>query len=132
MFETRLIGVFVVDLFEQSFDEKVQVTRSVPQGRQFQIRYGQAIEEVLPESALGDLSGQASIRRSDDPHIDFAMGSRAYGKNPPILQDTKELHLRGRGKFADLVKEQCTIVGCLEISNPGSVRTCEGALFVTE
>ena len=132
MLETRLIGVFVVDLFEQSFHEKVQVTRSVPQGRQLQIRHGQAIEEVLSESAMSDLSGQAPIRRSDDPYVDLAMGRRPNGHNLSILQDTKKLDLGGRGKFADLVKEQCSVVGGLEIPGPGPVGASEGAFFVTE
>src|SRR5690606_38796923 len=59
-----------VGLLQQAVDERRQIPLAVAQGRQSQDGDGQAIEEVLPETAGATFAGQVAVRRRDHAHVD--------------------------------------------------------------
>ena len=132
MLVARLLRVVLVDLLEQSIQEKAQVARPLSQGGQQQTRHRKAIEEIFPESARRDFLGEGPVRRCDDPDIHLEWGCRADTQYLPFLEDTKELYLGGRGKLSNLVEEECSSVGRLEVASLHLVCAREGTSLVAK
>ena len=71
----------------------------------------QPIVEVTPERPPVDLGLEVPVRGGDQSHIDRHGLRRADRDHLPLLDGSKELHLRGGGHLADLVHEERAPLG---------------------
>src|SRR5262249_26338853 len=92
----------------------------------------EAIIEVLPEAALGDLGGEVPVRRRHDPHVDPARPAVADRHDLALLEDAEELRLHRRRHLADLVEEDRALLGGLEESPPVLRRAGKGPAAMAE
>lgn len=64
-----------------------------------------AVEEVLPESALTGHGPEIAIGRGDDAHVECAIDNVTETANLLLLQDPKKLHLKAMRRVCDLIQE---------------------------
>ncbi len=72
---------------------------------------GDAEVKVAAEGAGVHLAHEVPPRRGDDAHVYRAVRVRAYGLDPLLGQDTKELGLNVDGELAELVEKERPAVG---------------------
>src|SRR5512138_2389639 len=60
-----------VDLFQEPFQKKPEVTRAVAKRWDLQDGDSEPVEQVFAEAACDDLVGQGSIRSRDDADVDL-------------------------------------------------------------
>ena len=105
---------------------------ALAQRREAQGNDVQAIEEVLAELAFHDHLAQVRIGRRQDAHIHFDGFGPAQPHEFTFLDDTQQLGLSFHAHRADLVKENCALVGDFEKPALGSDGGSERSLDVAE
>src|SRR5512134_1708804 len=112
--------------------ESGDVLRSLAKGRDPDLDRVEPEEEVLAESAGGDLCADVRVGGRDHPHIHL---KRARGAEPlelAGLQDPEKLGLLADRHVGDLVQEESPAVGQLEASDAVGASVRESALDVAE
>ncbi len=108
------------------------VVAAFAQGRGVQGQHVQAVIEVFPETAGGNLGLQVAVGGGHRPHIHRHRTARTHGFDAALLQHAQQFDLHVQRHVADLVEEQGAAVGQLKAANAVGVRAGEGALAVTE
>ena len=91
-----------------------------------------AIEQVLPEGALGHTLVQRTVGGTDEAHIDALLLGGANACEHPLLDGTQQLGLQRHRQVAYLVEEKRTARGHLHASRLGCAGIGEGSLLVAE
>src|SRR5215468_2413213 len=92
----------------------------------------EAVEEILAEAPRGDLLLQVLVGSGDDAHVDAERLLAAHPLEGLLLQHAKDLGLCLEAHVRDLVEEQRTAIGQLELAAPSCHRAGEGAALVAE
>ena len=104
----------------------------LPQGRNADLHHVQAVEQVLPEGALGHLLLQVPVGGGDDAHIHLNVPQAAHPLEAPVLQKGQQLGLHGQGQLANLVQEHGSPVGQLHQALFSLIGPGKGPLFIAE
>jgi hypothetical protein len=94
--------------------EQGDVLPPVAQRRQVHLDGVEAEQQVLPESAGGDLGVQVGVGGRDQPHADLSRLRRAEPLELAGLDDAQQLLLLRQRDVGDFVEEQRAAVGQLE------------------
>jgi hypothetical protein len=89
--------------------ERPDVGAALSQGRHLDREHGEAIEEILAESAFVDIPPEVAIGGRDDSNICLEGRGRAQPLEPTILQDVQQLRLQLQRNLADLIQEELSI-----------------------
>src|SRR5690606_18975487 len=96
------------------------------------LHHAQTIEEILTEGPLVDHLPQVPVGRRHDAHVHRDLPVPADPLDLAVLQDAKELGLKGEVELADLVEEDRAAVGLLEAPAVALGRAGERAALVAE
>ena len=120
------------DAGEHGVGEAAQIFRPLSEWGDGEFDDFEAIEEILSEPPLVHVLREVAIRGRDDSRIELPLAIFADASDLVLLERAKELHLQGQRHLADLVEEQCALVGCLEQTGTVLDRAGERAARVTE
>src|SRR5258705_8877197 len=109
-----------------------QIRLALPQRGHPDGHHVEAVVEVLAERARPDRLPQVGVGGRDDPHVDLDGAGAAEPLDLPLLQGAEELRLQVDAQAADLVEEEGSSVGQLELAQLARVGAGEGALLVSE
>ncbi len=128
----NLAVVLSIKVRDQTFRKGHQVVAAIPQRRQMDMEDVKAVVEVLAKMApangvVGDLIGGGH-----DAHIHLELGLAPEPAHLRILQHAQKLRLRRHRHFANLVKQQSSMLRQFEASGPALGGSGEGSLFVPE
>src|SRR5438093_5266090 len=96
---------------EEMVDQQRNILLALPQGWQMDGDNVQAIEEVLTETAGGDLGLEIAMGGGNDADVRLAPKRRPYRAEFAFLNQAEQLHLHFQGQVADLVEEGRAAVG---------------------
>ena len=116
----------------QKLVRQVKDVISLPERRQSDREFVQAVIDILPEPASPHFPLEGDIRGGDDPreHLDRALAAEWLDLS--LLQRAQELRLRGQGKVDDLIEEQGSPSGKLELPLLSLMGTRERALLIAK
>ena len=117
---------------QEAVGEQGNVLAALAQRRHTNREGTEAVVEVVPEGAAGDLGGQVTVRGGDHAHVDLPRLPVAQRRHLALLEDAQQLRLHRHRHVADLVEEDGAPGGGLEESALVLRRTGEGAAAVTE
>src|SRR5207245_1149303 len=120
------------ELRDEAPHQERDVRPPLAQRRQIDVEDVEAVEEVVPEAAQGDLLLQGLVGRGDDAHVHLDRLRAADAEEGTVLEHTQQLHLRRRGHLPHLVEEDRAAVGQLEPAQSALGGTRERALLVAE
>src|SRR5262245_626854 len=112
--------------------QRGHVLDSLPQSRQQNREYVDAVPKILAKRTSRNHPGQIAMRGRHNPHI---YADRLLPANPldkPVLQHSQQSHLRRERQLTDLVKKERAAVSPLKPTLPCIGRARETALFVAE
>ena len=92
----------------------------------------EAVVEVQPEAAGGNLLAEVAVRGGDDPQVHFAPLQRSHGAEFVFLKQAQQLHLHFEREIANLVEEGGAAVGQLHESALALDGAAESALGMAE
>src|SRR5262249_58794107 len=104
----------------------------VAQGWHEEWNHVQPVKEILAKIAALDFLFQILIRRRDHPHIYLHRLRRAYRLEALLLQRAQHFALRAQAHIADLVQEECSAIGLVELASLVLLRARKTPLHVTE
>ena len=110
----------------------ISSVRTLAQRRNGDRHRTQAVIEILAEAARSDGLLQIHVRGRDDADVGLLDLRRPDADEFARLQHAQQARLRRMRQFGDLVEEDRTPVGLLEVALAGFERTGEGALLVAE
>ena len=113
-------------------DEQRDVFAPLLQRRNAYDDDAQAVEEILPESLLGDGAIEIDIRGGDDARVGVNRAIAADRTDLAVLQHAQQLHLHRRRHVADLVEKHRAAVRLLEDALAIRDRAGERAAYVAE
>src|SRR5262249_31302648 len=118
--------------FQEPGGERGNVVASLAQRRQAQHQALEPEVEILAKPSLGDAALEIAIAGGDDPDVHRHRARRADLVERLLLKHAQELALMIRSQLADLVEEQRSSIGLLEVAPTFTDRPGEAALDVTE
>src|SRR5207249_7322499 len=86
------------ELRDEAPHQERDVRPPLAQRRQIDVEDVEAVEEVVPEAAQGDLLLQGLVGRGDDAHVHLDRLRAADAEEGTVLEHTQQLHLRRRGQ----------------------------------
>src|SRR5262249_56912488 len=92
----------------------------------------QAKEEVAPEQPSLALGGEVAVAGSEHPDVHRSRLQASHASYRSLLEDPKQLRLRGERHLPDLVQEQGPALGGLDQACLGGTRSGERSSFVSE
>src|SRR6266852_4400823 len=92
----------------------------------------QAIVEVATKCGALYHVGQIAIGRSHEPNVHMVSASAAQPLELLFLQHTEKFALQAQRNIADLIQEECALVGQFETTDLLRDRACKSALFMPE
>lgn len=110
--------------------QRRNIFRPIPQGRDDPFDHAETVIQVLPEAVGLGLVLEAAIGGRHHPHIDLHAAFAADAANLEILEHPQQLGLQMQGHLADLVEEECPVVGQFERSPAAPRRAGKGPLLV--
>ena len=113
-------------------EQQRNVLRTLAQRRNGDRHRAQAVIEILAEAARSDGLLQIHVRGRDDADVGLLDLRRPDADEFARLQHAQQARLRRMRQFGDLVEEDRTPVGLLEIALAGFERSGEGAFLVAE
>ena len=90
------------------------------------------VVEVFAELVRAHRGFEVAVRRCDEPHIGPNDFLAADARELAVLQDVEQLGLQTQRHFTDLVEQQRSAVGRLELAGFLPIRAGERAFLVTE
>ena len=117
---------------EESVRDEEDILPALPERRHRQGDDAQAVVEVLPEAALGDGLSEVCVGGCENTYIHGNPLPTADPFDLPLLEETQELDLEGKGKLAHLIEEKGPALGVLHPPLPADVCPREGPLLVAE
>ena len=117
---------------EEVVEEEGEVVEALAEGGRFEADDVEAVEEVFAEGAAIDFDVEVAVCGGDDAEVDGSVVGFADASECAFLECAEEFGLVGEGELADLVEEECAVVGELEESGVGLVGAGEGAFGVAE
>jgi hypothetical protein len=121
-----------VELGDDLLGQEEHVVAAIAQGRQEERHDPDAVEEVAPEAAGGDLGAQRAVGGGDDAHVDGPRVASAHRGDGAPLDGAQELGLQLERQLGDLVEEQRPALRLPEVAGVVAHRAGEGAAHVTE
>ena len=122
--------------FHARFDEElageVEDIFPLPERRQSDHEFIQAIVDVLTEAARPHLTFQADIRRGDDPRVHSNRSGAAERLHLSFLQGPQALDLGRERMIGDFIEEEASPVSERALPFLPLIRSGECALFMTE
>ncbi len=95
-------------------DERQEVVRPLPQGRQFDGDDLQTIIEVFAEAGFKDLFFEVLVGGAHPANVHGPGPGLAEPPDLPVLEHAEEFRLEGKGQVPDLVQEKGPAVGFLD------------------
>src|SRR5258708_1568594 len=120
------------DLLEERVAQQHDVARALSKWYQTDVEHLQPVEEVFAKVATLDRLAQAAVGRRNDPAVGLQQPCPAKPLKFSLLKHAQELGLRRQAHLADLVEEQHTTGGELDLSRLGLLRAGERAPLVAE
>ena len=108
------------------------VFAALPQCRNIDGKYIQAIIKILSELTVARALREIAIGGGDDPYVHFEGTFRSYRVYVAMLQRPEQLDLHVETKFADFIKKQRAAVCLLKFAEVLIGRSRKRALFVAE
>ncbi len=124
--------VLLVEPFYEYLREGHDVFRALSQSRQMDVHRVDSVEEVLPESAFLHLLTQIHVRGADKADVHVPWFGVSDTGDCPVLKDPQKLCLKMQGNIPDLVQEQGSALGHLDLTDLVSVSVRKGPLDVAE
>src|SRR5579859_947449 len=126
--QTVQLGIFLDEVPGQRLD----VERTLAQGRQAQIDDVEAEEQILAERALAHFVLEIAVGGGDDAHIHLHRRIAADAVDLAFLQGAQQFGLQARVHFRYFVEQQGAAGGFLELAEAAGHGAGEGALLVAE
>src|SRR5207248_11316877 len=111
---------------------KRHVLLAVAQRRHEYRNHAETEVQIFAEASGANLRLQILVRRGEDANVDLDPVRAAHGLERLLLQDAQHLRLRLDAHVADLVEEQRSPVGQLELAAPIRDRAGERPADVAE
>ena len=121
-----------VQIVEEVLGQQLDVFTPVAQRWQVDREDVEPVIEVFPQLAARHRLAGAAVGRGDDPHVGLDRVVAAHAQEVSRLEHAQELHLELRVHLGDLVEQQRSAGGALEIADVPAVRAREAALLVPE
>ena len=115
---------------EEGLREEADVALPVPKRRQNNLHDGQAIVQILAETAGAHGLFEVRIGRGDNPRVNGDFLAPADALNALLLKEAQELHLDWEGNFPDFIQEKRAAAGDFDAPFALGVGAGEGAFFV--
>ena len=112
--------------------EQHRVAGALGEARDLHHDLGQAIIEIVAETAVGDHRVEILMGGADDPRVDRDRRAAADPLDHPLLQEAQQLDLQRQRNVADLVEEQGAALRQLDLARRGLDRPGEGAALIAE
>src|SRR5262245_36880478 len=113
-------------------EQEEPVAIELAQRRHLQRQHREAMIEVGAEAAVPDCLAQVAVGGGDDARAREPALGLAQALELPILDHAQELRLHLEGQLADLVEEQASVLGILEIAGLRRGGPGEGAPGIAE
>ncbi len=117
---------------EEIAEQNPDVLLTFAKRRDLDVHSIQPEKEVLPKYATGDQVFQVGVRRGDHAHVDRTDIVAAHAAKLALLENPKQSRLGGGRQLADLVQEDCSLVGGREETVSRRDRAGERAPLVPE
>ena len=117
---------------DEFVDQHRDVLHPLAQRGHLDGEYVEPVEEIFPETVLGDHLFQVLVRRGNDAHVRLLGLVATDALEGALLQHAQQLDLHGQRHVADFIEEQGAALGQLEAADAAGDRTSEGALLVAE
>jgi hypothetical protein len=128
----ELAAFLLLEAREEVEGERRHVVGTVTQRRDRDRKHAQAVEQIAPEAADGDLVLEPPVGGGDDAGTAALRAIRPDRLHLAVLQDAEQLRLEtGRG-VADLVEEHGAVAGVQEQPGAVAVGAGEGTAHVAE
>src|SRR5262249_51168141 len=118
--------------FQEPFHQGIDILGPFPERGNLDREDPNAVVEVLAKPALGDETIQGSIGGRHDADIDLDRRGSSDAVKGFLLQNAKQLPLRGGRELADLVEEDRSAVSQLELSQSPPGGAGKSPALVTE
>src|SRR5206468_8264515 len=92
----------------------------------------EAVVQILPEPTCAHLALQWHVRGRDDPNIDRTGAAPSQGLYDSFLKGAPEFRLSDQRKVDDLVEQEASAIGQLDMSLFSVVRPGKGPSLVAE
>lgn len=112
--------------------QQQNILAALAQGRQIDVNGIDTVEQVFAERASGRHPEQIAVGRRDEPAVDLHGQIAAHADDRAALQRRQQFRLQMQRQVADLIEEERTAVGDLELSGTVGARIGEGTLHVAE
>ena len=112
--------------------EQLDVRSALPQRRKIDPEDAEAEVEIRPQAAVRDRGLRIHVRRGDDAHVEGDVVLAADSLQSLRLERPEELHLEVDRHLGDLVQEQRSAAGPLEVSQVSLHRAREAPALVSE
>ena len=123
----------VAELFPEREKERHQVVdATVAQRRNMQWAYEDAVVEVAPKPASGDLGGKVAVGGGDETEIGLLRLAAADGLVGALLQQAQQFDLHGEGQLTNLVEKQRAALCHRHATFASGMGAGERALHVAE
>jgi hypothetical protein len=130
--EARLALRGLIEGIKEVVDEEATVASSLAKWGHAKNGDRQSEKEVFAKPSLSDFIREIPVRCRDDADVDLDSLRAAESNNVPIVQDPKQLDLRGWWQFANLIEEDGSTVCILEIALLELVSAGEGIPFMAK
>src|SRR5690606_18620526 len=102
------------ELLAEVAREQEHVALAAAQGRQLDAGDGDAVQELVAETAGGDLAIEVGAGRHQQAKVRLRGDVGAEPLDAAALEDVEQLDLQGQVELGDLVDEQRAAVGALD------------------
>src|SRR5206468_9091779 len=106
----------LVDLDQQVLDEERNVLESLAKRRQAERHHLEPLVEILPEPAGAHLLGEIAVGGRKNAGADRNASDATHALDLTLLQDAQQLGLQVLRQLADLVEEDASFLGELELA----------------
>src|SRR5262249_25552971 len=117
---------------QKAISESVDVASPLAEWRHIERQHGETMVEVLAKAALADGHSQILVGRDQDRHAHRLGSGGTETAYTSFFHRLQELGLKSWGEEADLVEEQCAVVGRLEQTRLALPGVGERAALVAE
>ena len=118
--------------FWEKLVRQVEDVVSLPEGRQGDSEFVETVVDILAKPARPHLALERNIGGGDDPHVHGDWPLAAERLHLSFLQRTQQLCLGRKGKVDNLIEEEASARGELELPGLSLMGTGERALLIAE
>ena len=124
--------IVLTEMGHETESQRHDVLLALPKSGQVEVDGVDAIEQILPETALSDHLLQITVGSRDEAHLNRDRVVATHGGDVAALQGGQQLGLQVIGQVANLVEKECAAVGCDELTRPIGMGIGESPFYMAE